>query len=73
MATTDFTVEMYAALNAAIATGAKSVQYGNKMVMYNSLAEMLQVRALMASELGIATAGGFDSGRTYGKFNKGLL
>jgi hypothetical protein len=72
MANTDFTIEQYNALNAAIATGAKSVQYGNKMVMYNTLAEMLEARALMAASLGLIPTGGFDTSRTYGKFNKGL-
>jgi hypothetical protein len=50
-----FTLENLTALNAAIATGAKEVYYGDKRVVYRSLAEMLQTRALMSAQLNPGT------------------
>lgn len=47
-----FTQAQLDALDAAIASGTRSVSYDGKRVEYGSLAEMLQVRALMADELG---------------------
>lgn len=64
-----FTLQQLEALEAAIATGTKQVMYGNKLVMYNTLDEMLRVRDLMKKELGLIKP---NSGRTYGEFNKGL-
>ncbi len=64
-----FTQSQLDALDKAIASGTKQVMYGNKLVMYNSVNEMLRVRALMAKELGL-TANKTD--RKYGEFSKGL-
>lgn len=49
-----YTQEQYQALTGAIAQGALRVKYGDKEVEYRSLSEMLRVKALMESELGIA-------------------
>lgn len=51
-----FTQQQYDALNTAIAQGAKKVKYADKEVEYNSLDEMLKLRRLMESELGIGNA-----------------
>lgn len=64
-----WTTEQLEALEAAIATGTKQVMYGNKLVMYNSLSEMLQLRDLMKKELGLIKP---NAGRKFGEFNKGL-
>ena len=50
-----YTQEQLDALNAAIAQGVKEVYYGDKRVVYRSLAEMLQIRALMVKQLSAAT------------------
>lgn len=57
------------ALEAAIAEGTLSVQYGDKKVTYRSMDEMLRVRDLMRKELG-KTAG--SGARVSMKFDKGL-
>lgn len=38
-------------INAAIATGATQVQYGDKMVTYRSLSDLLRLRSLMINEI----------------------
>lgn len=38
-------------LEAAIASGARTVSFSDRTVTYNSLAEMLQLRALMRAEV----------------------
>lgn len=67
---TNYTTEMLAALDAAIATGALTVKYGDKTVTYRSLDEMLRIRKLMQIELGIMEN---TNGRTYGSVSKGLI
>lgn len=42
------------ALEAAIAQGALSVQFGERKITYHSLAEMTSLRDTMRSELGVA-------------------
>lgn len=64
-----WTLQQLEALEAAIATGTKQVMYGNKLVMYNSLDEMLRLRDLMKKELGLIKP---NNGRNVGEFNKGL-
>ena len=56
-------------LNAAIATGARSVRYGDKQVDYKTLDEMLRARQIMMQELGLITV---SSKKFYGRFNKGF-
>ena len=64
-----FTLDQLNALDAAIASGTKSVKYADKEVEYQSLADMLRVRDLMAQELGLTTAA---SKRKYASYNKGV-
>jgi hypothetical protein len=64
-----FTTTQLEALEAAIATGTRQVMYGNKLVMYQSLDEMLRLRDVMRKELGLLKP---NAGRTVGEFNKGL-
>lgn len=57
------------ALEAAIATGSKSVRYHDKHVEYRDLSEMLKIRDLMRESLGVT------SGRTkriFAEFDKGI-
>lgn len=68
-----FSLPQLQALDDAIATGTLQVSYGNKIVMYKSLDEMLRVRNLMAAELGLLNDSTINDGRKYGCFNKGLL
>lgn len=61
-----FTPQQLAILDAAIAEGTLKVEYGDKKVEYRSLNEMLNIRALMAAELGEG-----KPRRTYASFSKG--
>lgn len=56
------------ALEAAIAQGALKVKYENKEVEYRSLEEMLKLRDLMRSELGLVK----KAQRLYASHCKGL-
>lgn len=58
-------------LNAAIAQGALSVQYGDKLVTYRSLKEMYQIREDMRRELGLL-GNNANPGRRYATHSKGL-
>jgi hypothetical protein len=51
--TTGFTAERLLALEEAIASGARSVSYEGKSVTYGSLDEMLRVRSIIRSALGL--------------------
>lgn len=64
-----FTLENLQRLNAAIATGARIVEYSDKRIQYNTLAELLQLRQLMMNELGLNTGRG---SRIFMSFDKGL-
>lgn len=64
-----FTLDQLTALDAAIATGSLEVKYADKQVTYRSLAEMLRIRALMATELGLVST---SRNRIYGEFHSGL-
>lgn len=64
---TQFTLQQYEALNAAIASGTTTVSYGDKTVTYRSTDEMLRIRNLMMAELGLAKG---DNGRKLGVFSK---
>lgn len=46
-----FTEENLAVITQAIATGATQVQYGDKMVTYRSLSDLLRLRRLMQDEI----------------------
>ncbi|WP_349616935.1 phage head-tail joining protein [Azotobacter salinestris] len=64
-----YTLEQYAALQAAIAEGALTVRYQDKSVQYRSLDEMMRILKLMATELGLNSNN--DGGRRYASFSKG--
>lgn len=64
-----YTNQQYETLKAAIASGALSVNYGDKQVTYRSLAEMKQILSMMEAELGINKAGGK---KKYTSFTKGI-
>lgn len=63
-----YTREQYETLSAAIATGQRRVQYGDRTVEYRSLDEMLRIQALMAQELGQIR----QPNRVLASFQKGL-
>ena len=65
---TNYTPEMLAALENAIATGARDVYYGDKRVSYRSLEEMIRTRDIMRAELRMTSKGG----RKYATHSKGL-
>lgn len=65
-----FTIENLNTLNAAIATGALRVRYSDKEVQHRSLSDMLILRRLMRTELGLVDPA--HSGRVFAKFNKGF-
>jgi hypothetical protein len=69
MAGSTFTLEQLRVLEAAIASGTLEVDYGDKRVIYKTLAEMLQVRDLIRNELGLNNK---NRGRRYAAFSKGL-
>lgn len=63
-----WTIEQYNALNEAIAQGVTQVMYGNKLVIYRSVNEMLTLRNLMREELGLNEV----PKRLFAKHSKGL-
>ena len=67
--TTAYTPAMLATLEKAIATGTRSVYYGDKRVDYRSLDEMSRVRNIMLKALGMAAP---LVNRRYGEFRSGL-
>lgn len=64
-----YTQEQYTALCAAISQGALQVKYGDKWIIYRSLAEMLQIKALMENDLYTGPKG---NGRKVISYTKGL-
>jgi hypothetical protein len=65
----EFTLDQLAALDRAIATGTLRAKYDTHEVQYRSIAEMLQVRALMREALGLTT---LESRRKFMSFSKGV-
>lgn len=63
-----FTQLMVDTLKAAIASGAKQVNYGDKMVQYRNMDEMVRTLALMQADLITPPS----SGRKYAQQSKGL-
>lgn len=63
-----WTIEQYNTLNDAIAQGVTQVMYGNKLVIYRSLNEMMTLRDAMKRELGLAKA----PKRLFASHSKGL-
>lgn len=64
-----FTLTQYNTLQAAYASGARSVYYGDKRVDYNTPAEMAAALNAMGIELGLIKP---QSNRKYGRFTSGL-
>lgn len=64
-----FTQTQLDALDEAIASGTLEVSYDHKKVQYRSLAEMMQIRRMMADE--IARAGAPKSRRRVAVFHNG--
>lgn len=59
------------ALKAAIATGARAVQYADRTITYHSLSEMIDLLRLMEAEVGATTVGGAaTSGRQYTVYSR---
>lgn len=69
-----YTLEQYYTLKAAIAGGSKTVKYGDKLVEYRSLDEMLEILNLMKAELfpNTGEVAGQPSRRRVVAFYKGL-
>lgn len=65
-----FTSDQLTKLDEAIAQGSLTVKYQDKQVTYRSLDEMLKIRDLMRTELGLTS--GSRGGRVYPTFSKGL-
>jgi hypothetical protein len=65
----EFTLDQLAALDRAIASGTLRAKYDTHEVQYRSIAEMLQVRALMREALGLTT---LESRRKFMSFSKGV-
>lgn len=63
-----WTQEHLDALNAAIATGAREVWYGDKRVAYRDMNEMLTIKDMIIRELGLAP----KKIRSYPTYKKGL-
>lgn len=68
MAEPVYTIDQYNALCAAIAEGVLRVHYGDKIVEYRKLEDMLRIKNMMAEDLGLNQ----KSTRTYATFDKGL-
>jgi hypothetical protein len=66
--TPSFTQENLDTLNAAIVTGATQVQYGDKMVTYRSLNDLMRLRGLIVAELSGGSTVSFGR-RTVGVFH----
>ena len=62
-----FSLQQYSKLQDAIASGTKSVTYGDKTVVYHSLDEMVRLLKLMERELSLG-----KKSRTRAVFNKDL-
>lgn len=63
-----FTQTQLDALESAIASGATKVKYADREVTYGSLSDMLKLRTIMRTELGLDNSGG---GRVYPQYSKG--
>lgn len=67
-----FTTEQYTALCAAIAEGARRVKYQDKEVEYHSLTEMLKLKGVMETDLGINGSDPLGRRRTVGVYGSGI-
>ena len=67
-----FTQLQLEALDKAIAEGTLTVKYGDKLVTYRSLEEMLKIRNLMQDELNPDATTEGEQRRIFMKHSKGL-
>jgi len=65
-----YTQEQYQAITEAIATGALTVQYGDKTVTYRSLNDMIRIQTAMKNEL--YPSQNTNNGRKFASFSKGI-
>ena len=65
-----FTEEQLIALEAAIAQGVKRDEYADKVVEYPSLKDMLALRDVIRTELGLINS--FSGNRKLASYNKGI-
>lgn len=74
--TSGFTIEKLTILETAIADGVLTVSYSDKTVTYRSLDEMLRIRNMMRSSLGLKETGEnsglFGGKRIIPRHSKGL-
>lgn len=64
-----YTQEQLSALEAAVAQGVLTVEYGDKKVTYRSLNEMLRLIDMMRKDIGVSPKNG---GKKFAQFDKGL-
>lgn len=64
-----YTQQQLQILEAAIAEGALTVKYQDKMTTYRSLDEMIRIRNMMRDDMGLSAS---DGGIVYPSFGKGL-
>jgi hypothetical protein len=64
-----YTQEQLSALEAAVAQGVLTVEYGDKKVTYRSLNEMLRLIDMMRKDIGVSSKNG---GKKFAQFDKGL-
>jgi len=64
-----YTLAEYQTLSAAIATGALTVEYGDKKVTYRSLNDMIRIQTLMYNAL--YPNENINKGKTFASFSKG--
>lgn len=68
----EYTIEHYKSIRDAIALGARQVQYGDKMITYASLNDMLKIKQMIYDSLVPPPKGGGLFGRaTVGCYNSG--
>jgi hypothetical protein len=65
-----FTIDQYNTLIGAIAQGALKVKYADKEVEYRSLSDMIRVKQMMETELGLNPTS--NGKRVYAEFKTGL-
>lgn len=65
-----WTSDQLSKLEEAIAQGSLTVKYADKQVTYRSLDEMLRIRDLMRTDIGVADKS--RGGRVYPSFSKGF-
>lgn len=65
-----YTIEQYNAITEAIATGSLTIKYADKEVTYRSLNDMIKIKGIIETELGIVPT---QSRRKYASYSKGIF